>query len=134
MFKKLFILGLMITSLFGQVDEFEEVKQLRELTNENFDRATARNIVVVEFFATWNETNKVTILDTWDTFEAKVYRINIDLYPDIQANNNVVILPTIIFYDEGEEVKRLQGDMSFTLKTTIEQLDNIIEEILGSKF
>ena len=133
MFKKLFILCLMITSLFGQ-DEIEEVKQLRELTNENFSRATARNIVVVEFFATWNETNKVTILDTWDTFEAKVYRINIDLYPDIQANNNVVILPTIIFYDEGEEVKRLQGDMSFTLKTTIEQLDNIIEEILGSKF
>ena len=134
MFKKLFILGLMITSLFGQVDEFEEVKQLRELTNENFDRATARNIVVVEFFATWNEQNKVTILDTWETFDAKVYRINIDLYPEIQINNNVVILPTIIFYDEGEEVKRLQGDMSFTLKTTIEELDEIIEEILSSKF
>ena len=133
MFKKLFILGLMITSLFGQ-DEFDEVKQLRELTSENFSRATARNIVVVEFFATWNETNKVTLLDTWDTFDAKVYRINIDLYPDIQSNNNVVILPTIIFYDEGEEVKRLQGDMSFTLKTTIEELDDIIEEILSSKF
>jgi thioredoxin-like negative regulator of GroEL len=123
----------MITTLFGQ-DEFEEVKQLRELTSDNFSRATARNIVVVEFYATWNEMNKVTLLDTWDTFDAKVYRINIDLYPDIQANNNVVILPTIIFYDEGEEVKRLQGDMSFTLKTTIEELDNIVEEILSSKF
>ena len=133
MFKRLFVLCLMITTLFGQ-DEFEEVKQLRELTSDNFSRATARNIVVVEFYATWNEMNKVTLLDTWDTFDAKVYRINIDLYPDIQANNNVVILPTIIFYDEGEEVKRLQGDMSFTLKTTIEELDNIIEEILSSKF
>ena len=133
MFKRLFVLCLMITALFGQ-DEFEEVKQLRELTSDNFNRATARNIVVVEFYATWNEMNKVTLLDTWDTFDAKVYRINIDLYPDIQANNNVVILPTIIFYDEGEEVKRLQGDMSFTLKTSIEELDNIIEEILSSKF
>ena len=133
MFKRLFVLCLMITSLFGQ-DEFEEVKQLRELTSDNFSRATARNIVVVEFYASWNEMNKVTLLDTWDTFDAKVYRINIDLYPDIQANNNVVILPTIIFYDEGEEVKRLQGDMSFTLKTSIEQLDEIIEEILSNKF
>ena len=133
MFKRLFVLCLMITTLFGQ-DEFEEVKQLRELTSDNFSRATARNIVVVEFYATWNEMNKVTLLDTWDTFDAKVYRINIDLYPDIQANNNVVILPTIIFYDEGEEVKRLQGDMSFTLKVTTKQLDEIIEEILGSKF
>ena len=46
----------------------------------------------------------------------------------------MVILPTLIFYVDGEEVKRLQGDMSFTLKTTIEELDEIVEEILGSKF
>ena len=125
MFKKIFILCLMITSLFGGV---------RELTDENFSRATGRGLVVVEFFSSWNEANKVVILDTWDTFDAKVYRINIDLYPKIQSENEVVILPTLIFYDEGEEVKRLQGDMSFTLKVTTKELDKIIEEILGSKF
>ena len=125
MFKKLFILGILITSLFGQI---------RELTDENFDRATSRGLVTVEFWASWNEVNKVSILDEWDTFDAKVYRVNIDSYPNIQAKNDVVILPTIIFYDEGEEVKRLQGDMSFSLKTSIKELDDIIEEILGSKF
>ena len=124
MFKKLFIFGLMITSLFG----------VRELTDENFKKATNRGLVAVEFWAGWNEVNKVTAIDEWDTFDAKVYRVNIDNFPNIQADNNVVILPTIIFFDEGEEVKRLQGDMSFTLKVTIEQLDQIIEEILGSKF
>ena len=125
MFKKLIILGLMITSLFGGV---------RELTDENFSKATNRGLVAVEFYATWNEANKVEAIDEWDTFDAKVYRLNIDLYPKIQSDNNVVILPTIIFYDEGEEVKRLQGDMSFTLKITTNELDEIIEEILGSKF
>jgi len=125
MFKKLFILCFMLTSLFSQV---------RELTNENFDKATARGLVVIEFWATWNETNKVTLLDEWETFDAKVYRLNIDLYPKVQSKNNVVILPTIIFYDEGEEVKRLQGDMSFSLKVTEKQLEEVIEEILGSKF
>ena len=125
MFKKLFILGMMVTSLFGNV---------RELTGENFDRATSRGLVVVEFWATWNEANKVTILDEWETCDAKVYRVNIESFPKIQSDNNVVILPTIIFFDEGEEVKRLQGDMSFTLKTTTKELDEIIEEILGSKF
>ena len=125
MFKKLFVLSLLVASLFGEI---------RELTDENFGRATARGLVVVEFFSTWNIENKVVVLDTWDTFDAKVYRINIDLYPDIQLNNNVVILPTIIFYDEGEEVKRLQGDMSFTLKTTTDELDEVVEEILGNKF
>ena len=125
MFKKLFILCLLVTSLFGGI---------RELTDENFERATSRGLVVVEFWATWNEKNKVVILDTWDTFDAKVYRVNIDLYPKIQAANAVVILPTIIFYEEGEEVERLQGDMSFSLETTIEELDEIVEEILSSKF
>ena len=125
MFKKLIIFTMLVTSLFGNV---------RELTDENFSKATARGLVVVEFWATWNEANKVSIIDEWDTFDAKVYRLNIDLYPKIQADNEVVILPTIIFYDEGEEVERLQGDMSFTLKVTTKQLDEIIEEILGSKF
>ena len=125
MFKKLLILGMLVTSLFGQV---------RELTNDNFKKATNRGVVVVEFWATWNEANKVDLLDEWDTFDAKVYRVNIDLYPGIQAKNDVVILPTIIFYDDGEEVKRLQGDMSFSLKTSIKELENIIEEILSSKF
>ena len=125
MYKKLFILSLMITSLFSQV---------RELTDENFDKATARGLAVVEFWATWNVANKVTILDEWETFDAKVYRLNIDLYPKIQSKNNDVILPTIIFYDDGEEVKRLQGDMSFSLKVTEKELEEIVEEILGSKF
>ena len=125
MFKKLIILGLMITFLFGGV---------RELTDENFSKATNRGLVAVEFYATWNEANKVTAIDEWDSFDAKVYRVNIDNFPKIQADNNVVILPTIIFYDEGEEVKRLQGDMSFTLKTTTDELDEVVEEILGNKF
>ncbi len=125
MFKKLIILGLMITSLFGGV---------RELTDENFEKATNRGLVAVEFYATWNEANKVTAIDEWDSFDAKVYRVNIDTYPKIQADNNVVILPTIIFFDDGEEVNRLQGDMSFTLKTTTDELDEIVEEILGNKF
>ena len=129
MIKKLIILGMLVTSLFS-----EDEPTLRELTDKNFERATSRGLVVVEFWATWNEKNKVVLLDTWDTFDAKVYRVNIDLYPKIQANNDVVILPTIIFYDEGEEVKRLQGDMTFSLQTSIKEFENIIEEILSSKF
>jgi thioredoxin-like negative regulator of GroEL len=123
--KKLLILMLMISTLFSSV---------RELTDENFEKATTRGLVAVEFYATWNEVNKVTAIDEWDSFDAKVYRLNIDTYPKIQAANEVVILPTIIFFDDGEEVHRLQGDMTFTLKTTTDELDEVVEEILGNKF
>ena len=126
MLKKLFILLMLCSSLFSE--------EIRELTDENFSKATARNIVVVEFWATWNEGNKVTLLEEWENFDVKIYRINIELYPGIQSDNDVVILPTIIFYDDGEEAERIQGDMSFSLKTTIEELDEIVEEILSSKF
>ena len=126
MFKKLLILLMLCSSLFSE--------DIRELTDENFSKATARNIVVVEFWASWNEANKVTLLEEWENFDVKIYRINIELYPGIQSDNDVVILPTIIFYDDGEEAERIQGDMSFSLKTTTEELDEIVEEILSSKF
>ena len=123
---KLWLLFIMlISTMFGQV---------KELTDENFNKATKRGIVVVEFWAGWNEVNKVTLLDTWETFDAKVYRINIELYPKIQSKNKVVVLPTIIFYDDGEEIERLQGSMKFILETTIKELEEIVEDINNSKY
>ena len=116
---------ILLTAAFGQI---------KELNKENFNKATARGIVVIEFYAAWNEANKVVLLDSWEKFDAKVYRVDIEKFPGLQNANKVVILPTIIFYDEGEEVSRLQGDMSFSLKTSVKELDTIIEEILGSKF
>ena len=73
--------------------------------------------------------NKVILLDEWDNFEVnRVYRLNIETYPKIQASQNVVVLPTIIFYLDGEEAGRLQGNMKFQLETTIKELDKIVED------
>ena len=120
--KKLLILGiLMLTSLFGQV---------KELTGDDFEKATKRGMVVVEFYAGWNKANIVTLLDEWDNFEVKrVYRLNIETYPKIQTDNNVVVLPTIIFYLDGDEAGRLQGNMQFKLETTTKELDKMVEDI-----
>ena len=120
--KKLIIFGmLMLTTLFGQV---------KELTDENFSKATKRGLVVVEFYAGWNEVNIVKLLDDWDNFEVtRVCRLNIETYPKIQSDNNVVVLPTIIFYLDGDEAGRLQGNMQFKLETTIKELDKMVEDI-----
>ncbi len=120
--KNLIIFSMLImTTLFGQV---------KELTDENFDKATRRGMVVVEFYATWNQANIVTLLDDWDNLEVnRVYRLNIETYPKIQTDNNVVVLPTIIFYLDGDEAGRLQGNMKFQLETTTKELDKIVEDI-----
>ena len=121
MFKKLLILSMLVTSLFGNV---------RELTDENFDKAIKRGMVVVEFYASWNKANMVTLLDEWDNFEVnRVCRLDVEKYDKIMTSNNVVVLPTIIFYLDGEEAGRLQGNMKFQLETTIKELDKMVEEI-----
>ena len=125
--KKLIIFGmLMLTTLFGQV---------RELTDENFDKAIKRGMVVVEYYAGWNKANIVTLLDEWDNFEVnRVCRLDVEKYDKIMTSQNVVVLPTIIFYLDGEEADRLQGNMKFQLETTIKELDRMVEELRGSKF
>ena len=125
--KKLIIFGmLMLTTLFGQV---------KELTGEDFEKATKRGMVVVEYYAGWNKANIVTLLDEWDNFEVKrVYRLDVEKYDKIMTSQKVVVLPTIIFYLDGEEAARLQGNMKFQLETTKEELDRMVEELRGSKF
>ena len=119
--KKLIILGMLLTSLFGGV---------RELTDENFEKATKRGMVVVEFYASWNKANIVTLLDEWDNFEVnRVCRLDVEKYDKIMTSQNVVVLPTIIFYLDGEEAGRLQGNMKFQLETTTKELDKMVEEI-----
>ena len=121
MFKKLLILSVLVTSLFGNV---------RELTDENFDKAIKRGMVVVEYYAGWNKANIVTLLDEWDNFEVnRVCRLDVEKYDKIMTSNNVVVLPTIIFYLDGEEAGRLQGNMKFQLETTTKELDKMVEEI-----
>ena len=126
MFKKLIILGMLVTSLFSQV---------KELSAENFDRAIKRGVVVIEYYAGWNEANIVKILDDWDNFEvSRVFRLDVEKYDKIMTSQKVVVLPTIIFYLDGEEAARLQGNMKFQLETTKEELDRMVEELRGSKF
>ena len=126
MLKKLLILGMLVTSLFSQV---------KELSAENFDRAIKRGVVVIEFYAGWNEANIVKILDDWDNFEvSRVFRLDVEKYDKIMTSQKVVVLPTIIFYLDGEEAARLQGNMKFQLETTKEELDRMVEELRGSKF
>ena len=121
MFKKLLILSMLVTSLFGNV---------RELTDENFDKAIKRGMVVVEYYAGWNKANIVTLLDEWDNFEVnRVCRLDVEKYDKIMTSQNVVVLPTIIFYLDGEEAGRLQGNMKFQLETTTKELDKMVEEI-----
>ena len=55
-------------------------------------------------------------------------------FMDIQKEYAIAIVPTIIVFDEGEEVKRFQADLSFEMVATRKEIQNYIDELIMSKF
>ena len=53
---------------------------------------------------------------------------------DNQKKYEIAVVPTIIVFDEGEEVKRFQADLSFQMVATRKQVQNYIDELIISKF
>ena len=88
------------------------------------------DVCVVEFNAGWNESNSVDYLDKLT--DCGIKRINIDK-GDWQKEYNIVVVPTIIVFN-GKEVKRFQADLTFAMKATKEDIQDIIDEILMEDF
>ena len=54
--------------------------------------------------------------------------------PKQQVKNKIGVVPTIIIFDEGEEVERFEADISFSIKATREEIQTIIDELIVNKF
>ena len=89
-----------------------------------------KDVCVVEFNASWNEQNAVDYLD--DLTDCGVKRISID-EGSWQKDYDIVVVPTIIVIN-GEEVKRFQADVSFTIDAKLKEVQAVIDEILMSSF
>ena len=88
-------------------------------------------ITVIHFNAGWNEANDVEWFDKLS--DAGKKSLSID-DKDIQKEYAIAIVPTIIVFDDGEEVKRFQADLSFKMAATREEIQEYIDELIISKF
>jgi len=97
-----------------------------------FTAATAfGQVKVVHFNASWNSDNDVEWFDKLS--DANKKNLSID-DGDIQTKYSIAIVPTIIVFDDGEEVKRYQADLSFKMVATREEIQEYIDELIISKF
>ena len=119
---------------FVWAEEVVEEPKIKELGEKSFKVATRSGITIVEYWASWNILNRVAILDSIDIEDAKIYRVNIDTSPKVTAKQKIVVVPTIIIYDDGIEYKRLQADLTFKLIVKKKDLQIVVDEILMSKF
>ena len=88
-------------------------------------------ITAVHFNADWNSANNVE----WFNKLSDVDKSNKDIgNGDTQKKYSIAVVPTIIIFDDGEEVKRFQADLSFKMVSTKKEIQEYIDELIISKF
>jgi len=86
-------------------------------------------VVVTHFNAEWNDPNKAEWVG--DLEECEVTYVQC---PNKIKKNKVVVVPTIIIFKDGKEIKRWQADLSFKMVATREELQEYIDELLMEDF
>jgi len=94
--------------------------------------STNAQIVVTEFNAEWNAANKVDWLEKLS--DCDIAKVDIMKQAELQQKHKVVIVPTIIIFKDGEEIKRYQADLSFKMLATKKEIQNFINEQIMSDF
>ena len=90
------------------------------------------DLTVVHFNAGWNSAADVKWVG--DLTDCKLKKCDIATDTKAQDKWEIVVVPTIIIFHEGEEVKRFQADISFAMKATQEEVQEVIDEILMEGF
>ena len=97
-----------------------------------FSLNASSQIVVTHFNAEWNDPNKVSYIGKLT--DCEIVYVDIAKSPKIQEKHNIIIVPTVVIFKDGEEVKRFQADISFSMKATKKEMQAVIDELLMSDF
>ena len=89
------------------------------------------DICVVQFNAGWNSANDVEWVG--DLGDCGTKYIDIAANPDAATKYEIVVVPTIIIFN-GKEVKRFQADISFAMKATKKEVQEVVDEIIMNSF
>ena len=89
------------------------------------------DVCVVQFNAGWNSANDVEWVDNLKDCEVQY----IDIATDTEALSEyeIVVVPTIVVFN-GKEVKRFQADISFAMKATEDDVQEVVDEIIMDQF
>ena len=93
--------------------------------------ATSQTVKVRYFNAEWNEANQCNWIK--DIVNAKSYRI--DLESQTAKDYKIKVLPTLIVFNDGEEIKRFEGNISFKIcpKRTPKKVQKVVNNLIANK-
>ncbi len=89
-------------------------------------------VCVVEFNASFNAANSVDWID--ELSDCKGRRVDIAAAPELQKEHKIVVVPTVIVLNDGEEVERFQANIMMQLEATQDEVQEAVDEIIMSAF
>ena len=102
------------------------------VTTDNFKNKIAKDVVVIEFCAEWNQMNQFNELIKLKG--CNTYRIDIMSSMDVQIDYNVTAIPTIIIFDNGIEKERFNANVMFKLDADKKTVQHSVDTITLNKF
>lgn len=116
----LLVLGLFTSSLYSQSASLDSFQDIQLMKNEF--------CAVIEVNASWNWANKIPLEKLEKCYTGYVDIANKDIGAVIQKEWDIKVVPTIIIFEYGVEVKRFEADLSMKFREE-EILNNIRQEI-----
>ena len=96
----------------------------------NAQNLCGSDICVVQFNASWNESNSVDYLDKLT--DCEVMNVNID-EGTYQSDYKIGVVPTILVFN-GKEVERFQANIMMQMEATRKEVQESVDEIIMSSF
>ena len=89
-------------------------------------------LVVVEFNASFNNANEVPWLSK--LIDCTTDRVDITADARWAKEYKIVVVPTLVIFNDGEEVKRFQANIMMTMEATKGELQDAVDAIIMEAF
>ena len=97
---------------------------------DNFKSKVAKDIVVVEFYAGWNDANAAK----YELTDCLYYLVDISQHMDLQMKFDITAIPTVIVFESGEEKIRFLPNVMFKLDADKKTVQKDIDKLMLAKF
>ena len=92
----------------------------------------ADGLVVVEFNASFNKANEVAWLNKLT--DCEVERVDIAVDSRWASEYKIVVVPTLVVFNNNEEAIRFQANIMMTMEATRKELQDAVDEITMEAF
>jgi hypothetical protein len=102
------------------------------LTTTCFAQDFPEGLVVVEFNASFNKANEVQWLSKLT--DCEIERVDIAADSRWASEYKIVVVPTLVVFNNNEEAKRFQANIMMTMEATRKEVQDSIDEITMEAF